>query len=118
LQFGFVAKSVLQKLEVRDPVPIERHEFAIDHRIPCDAFERFGDFDVVVADDLAITAVERDLAAFVTATMRKPSYLSSNIQFLSSNGASVSVASIGCRRFGSVVVRATMMCFLQVRCEM
>src|ERR1700759_808713 len=38
--------------------------------------------------------------------MRKPSNLSSNTQPESSNGASVSVASIGCRRRGRVDFRA------------
>src|SRR4029450_1598242 len=36
----------------------------------------------------------------ISAIIRKPSYLSSKTQPGSSNGASVSVASIGCKRFG------------------
>ena len=49
---------------MRNPALIERHELAIDHRIAFDTFESFCDFDVIVADDLAVAAVERDLAAF------------------------------------------------------
>ncbi len=49
---------------MRNPALIKRHELAVDHRIPSYAFESFGDFDVIVADDLAVAAVERDLAAF------------------------------------------------------
>src|SRR3954463_10345931 len=49
--------------------------------------------------------------------MRKPSYLSSNIQSLSSNGPSVSVASIGCRRLGNVEVRATITRSMGGRCK-
>src|SRR5215212_3035763 len=41
----------------------------------------------------------------ISAIIRKPSYLSSKTQPGSSNGASVSVASIGCRRLGRVDVR-------------
>src|SRR3954471_3190761 len=49
--------------------------------------------------------------------MRKPSYLSSNIQSLSSNGPSVSVASIGCRRLGNFEVRATITRSMGGRCN-
>src|SRR4030081_147660 len=41
----------------------------------------------------------------ISAIIRKPSYLSSKTQPRSSNGASVSVASMGCRRLGRVDVR-------------
>ena len=58
-----MAERVLQQLKMRDPVLVECDEFAVDHGVACDAFERFRDFDVTVADDLAVAAIERDLAA-------------------------------------------------------
>src|SRR5258708_1724726 len=44
-------------------------------------------------------------------------YLSSNIQSLSSNGPSVSVASIGCRRLGNIEVLATITRSMGGRCN-
>ena len=49
---------------MRDAVFVERNEFAVDDGVAFDAFERFRDFDVAVADDFAVAAVKRDLAAF------------------------------------------------------
>ena len=92
---------------MRDAVLVQRDEFAVDDGIAFDAFERFCDLDIVVANDLAVAAVEDNLPPSIFATMRKPSYLSSNIHPVSSNGASVRVASIGCRRFSNVEVRAS-----------
>src|SRR3954471_10287024 len=54
----------------------------------------------------------------ISATIRKPSYLSSKTQPGSSNGASVSVASIGCRRLGRVDARLISGQSLRARCEM
>ena len=44
-------------------------------------------------------------SASISAIIRKPSYLSSNIQSGSSNATSVSVANMGCRRLGNVDLR-------------
>src|SRR6478609_5990732 len=86
------------------------NELAIDdHGVALDPFKRLCDFDVAIANDLAIAAVKRDLAAFDFGDHPKPVILSSNIQPASSKGASVSVASIGWKRFGSVVVRPMLM---------
>src|SRR6478735_6728363 len=54
----------------------------------------------------------------ISATIRKPSYLPSKTQPGSSNGASASVASIGCRRLGKVDVRLIRGQSLRARCEM
>src|SRR3979411_2445065 len=54
----------------------------------------------------------------ISAIIRKPSYLSSKTQPGSSNGASVSVASIGCRRLGKVDVRLIRGQSLRACCEM
>jgi hypothetical protein len=51
-----VAERVLQKLKMRYAVFIERDEFAVYHGIASYGFERFGDFNVAVTDDLAIAA--------------------------------------------------------------
>jgi hypothetical protein len=91
---------------MRAAIRADRYQFAIDYRVVLYPFKRFRDFDVVVADDLAVAAVQVTFPPSILTTIRKPSYLSSNIQSLSSNGASVSVASIGCRCFGNVEVRA------------
>ena len=60
----FTAQRILQELEMRNAVLVERDKLAVDDGIALDAFERLCDLDVVVADDLAVAAVERDLAAF------------------------------------------------------
>jgi hypothetical protein len=44
-----------------------------------------------LADDLAVAAVELTSPPSIVATMRKPSYLSSNIPSLSSSGPSMSL---------------------------
>src|SRR4051812_6952666 len=59
-----MAPRVLEELEVREAVTTDRHQFAVDHSIVLDALQRFRDFDVVVADDLAVAAIESDLPAF------------------------------------------------------
>ena len=100
-----MTQRVLEQLEARDAVPVERYEFAIEDGVDLHALQRARDLDVAVADDLAVAAVEGDLPSSMPATMRKPSYLSSKTHPGSSNGASVRVASMGCRRFGSVEVR-------------
>ena len=62
-QLRFMAQRVLKQLEMRDAVFSDRDEFAVDHGVALDALQRSGDLDIAVADDLAVAAVERDLAA-------------------------------------------------------
>lgn len=62
-------------------------------------------FDVAVADDFTVATVERDFAALDLGDHSEAVVLASNTEPASSNGASVSVASIGCRRFGKLEVR-------------
>src|SRR6476660_7297463 len=47
-----------------DSIHIERNEFTVDHAVTLNAFDSFRDFGITVADNLAIAAVEGDLAAF------------------------------------------------------
>ncbi len=61
-QLRLAAEGVLQQLKMRDAFFVERHELAVDHGVAFHAFERFRDFDVAMADDLAVAAIERDLA--------------------------------------------------------
>jgi len=58
-----VSQRVLEQLKMRDAILSDRNEFAIDHAVALDAFECLGDLDVAAADDFAVAAVERDLAA-------------------------------------------------------
>src|SRR3979490_2881180 len=48
---------------MRDAVLSDRDELAIDHGVALHALQRFGDFHIAAADDLAVAAVERHLAA-------------------------------------------------------
>src|SRR5213080_5012323 len=57
-----MAQRVLKQLEMRDPVLSDRDELAVDHGVALYALQRFGDLDIAAADDLAVAAVERDLA--------------------------------------------------------
>ena len=101
-----MAQRVLKQLEMRDTVLSDRDELTVDHGVARHARQRFGDLDIAAADDLAVAAVESaTLPRRISAIIRKPSYLSSKTQPGSSNGASVSVASIGRRRLGRVDVR-------------
>ena len=61
-QLRFMAQRVLKQLEMRDAVLSDRDEFAVDHGVALHALQRFGDLDIAVADDLAVAAVERNLA--------------------------------------------------------
>src|SRR5262249_26310666 len=63
LQLRLMAKRVLQKLEMRNAVFADCYKFSVDNRIALYAFERFCNFDVAVADDLAVAAIKRDAAA-------------------------------------------------------
>ena len=49
---------------MREAIAADRYQFAIDHRIVLYARQRFRDFDVVVADDLAVAAVKGNFTAF------------------------------------------------------
>jgi hypothetical protein len=64
LQLRLMAERVLQKLEMRNAVFADRYQLAIDNGIALHAFERFRNFDVAVAHDLAVAAVKRDAAVF------------------------------------------------------
>jgi hypothetical protein len=59
-----MAERILHQLEMRNPVFVQGNEFAVYDRIAFHTFERFGDFDIAVADDLAVAAVKSDLAVF------------------------------------------------------
>ena len=61
-QLRFMAQRVLKQLEMRDAVFSDRDEFAVDHGVALDALQCFGDLDIAVTDDLAVAAVERNLA--------------------------------------------------------
>src|SRR6476620_2491394 len=71
-QLRLVAQRILQQLKMRDAVFIKSDELAIDYGISLDTLERFRDFDVAVANDLAIPAVKSDLAAFDFGDHPKP----------------------------------------------
>jgi len=58
-----MAERILEELEMREAIFTYRYKFAIDYRIVLYAFQCFRNFDVVVADDLAVAAVEGDLTA-------------------------------------------------------
>ena len=56
-------ERILQQLEMRDAFFVERHEFAVDYGVaPC-AFERLRHFDIAVTNNLAVAAVQGDLAS-------------------------------------------------------
>ena len=57
-----MAQRVLKQLEMRDAVLSDRDELAVDHGVALHALQRFGDLDIAAADDLAVAAVERNLA--------------------------------------------------------
>jgi hypothetical protein len=57
-----MAQRILKQLEMREAVLSDRDEFAIDHGVALHALQRFGDLDIAAADDLAVAAVERNLA--------------------------------------------------------
>lgn len=90
---------------MRHAVLSDGDELPIDHGVAFDAFEGLGDLGVGATDDLSVAAVERDAPVPISATIRKPSYLSSKTQSGSSKAPSVRVASIGCKRLGSVDLR-------------
>src|SRR5262245_39179648 len=48
---------------MREAIATDSHQFAIDHRIVLYPLQRFRDFDVILADDLAVAAVKGDLTA-------------------------------------------------------
>jgi hypothetical protein len=104
-QLGFGPKGILQQLEAGDTMRIERHQFAIDHGIRFHLLQGLCNAQITVANDLAIAGESVTFPRSIVATMRKPSHLDSKIQAGSSNGASVSVASMGCSRLGSLETR-------------
>lgn len=57
-----MTQRVLQQLKMRDAVLSDRDELAVDHGVALHALQRFGDLDIAAADDLAVAAVERNLA--------------------------------------------------------
>ena len=59
-----MAQCVLQQLEARDSVPIERDELAIEDSVDFEALESTRDLDVTVADDLPVAAVEGNASIF------------------------------------------------------
>ena len=59
-----MTQRILQQLKMRNPVLVERNEFAVDHGVTVHAFESFRDLNVAVTDDLSVAAIESDLAAF------------------------------------------------------
>src|SRR4051812_49609114 len=61
-QLRFMAQRVLQQLEMRDAVFSDRDEFAVDHGVALHALQRFGNLDIAVTDDLAVAAIESNLA--------------------------------------------------------
>src|SRR5882757_6186810 len=63
LQLRLLAERVLQQLKMRHAFLVERDKFAVDHGVAFYALERFRNFDVAMADDLAVAAVECDLTA-------------------------------------------------------
>src|SRR3981189_69209 len=64
LQFSLITQRILKQLEVRDAVAVERHQFAIDHGVTLDQFERFCKVAIAMAYDFAVTAIEGNLSAF------------------------------------------------------
>src|SRR4029077_5864727 len=60
-QLGFMAECILEKLEARDALAVERDQFAIQHGVGFHPLKRLRDFDITVADDLAVATVERDV---------------------------------------------------------
>ena len=59
-----MTQRVLQQLKMRNPILVERYEFAVDHGVALYAFESLRDLNVVVTDDLAVAAMESDPSAF------------------------------------------------------
>src|SRR5215213_9353034 len=57
-----MAQRVLKQLEMRDALFSDRDELAVDHGVALHALQRLGDLDIAAADDLAVAAVERNLA--------------------------------------------------------
>ncbi|MCP1912849.1 hypothetical protein J2R96_005329 [Bradyrhizobium elkanii] len=57
-----MTQRVLKQLEMRNAVLSDRDELAIDHGVALHALQRFGDLDIAAADDLAVAAVECNLA--------------------------------------------------------
>src|SRR5215207_9380563 len=57
-----MSQRVLKQLKMRDAVLSDRDELAVDHGVALHALQRLGDLDIAAADDLAVTAVERNLA--------------------------------------------------------
>ncbi|MDB6147084.1 MAG: hypothetical protein JWO45_748, partial [Spartobacteria bacterium] len=72
LKFRFVSERVLQQLEVRNAMRIQGDKLAVNHGVTFHTFERPGDFNIAVTDDLAVTAVEGDPAAFDFGDHAKP----------------------------------------------
>src|SRR5581483_9673780 len=58
-----VSQRILEQLKTRDAILSDRNKLAIDHGLKLDAFECLGNLDVAAADDFAVAAVQRDLAA-------------------------------------------------------
>src|SRR5436189_5665301 len=59
-------QRILEELETRYAVPIERHEFTVQNRVAFDALQGTSDLNVAVADDLAVAAVQRGAPVFDT----------------------------------------------------
>ena len=57
-ELSLLAARILQQLEMRNLVFIQCDKFAIYYGVAFHAFKRFRDFDVAVADDLAVAAIE------------------------------------------------------------
>jgi hypothetical protein len=49
---------------VRHALLVQCDKFAIDHGVGFNAFECFRDLEIIVADDFAVAAIERDFAVF------------------------------------------------------
>src|SRR5688572_19897499 len=45
---------------MRDTVLADGHEFSVDNGIALNAFQSLCDLDIIMADDLAVAAIERD----------------------------------------------------------
>ena len=63
-ELRLMAQRILQQLEARDAVPIQRDEFAVENSVDFEALESTRDLDVTVADDLAVAAVEGNASVF------------------------------------------------------
>ncbi len=57
-----MAQRVVKQLEMRDAVLTDRDKLTVDHGVALHALQRFGDLHITAADDLAVAAVERNLA--------------------------------------------------------